>query len=180
LSIGQGRDGKTLLRCHAGCELPAIVAALGLDLRDLFPDERAPGVWRATRAQHTSADDIERALQQELEQIVAADSERCGFDVVELARHRNEARTCIDRRYDVHLKQERAPWWEIDPHALDPAWLACVGQAMRVVAARGTFTLRLLNRSIADFPKTQHVVLKLARRFQRELAQPAAPLESAA
>ncbi len=38
LSIAQGDDGRVLLRCHAGCETAAVVAALGLAMRDLFPD----------------------------------------------------------------------------------------------------------------------------------------------
>lgn len=37
LSIGQGDDGKVLVKCHAGCKTSAILAAVGLELRDLFP-----------------------------------------------------------------------------------------------------------------------------------------------
>lgn len=37
LSIGEGDDGRVLLRCHAGCETTAIVEALGLSMRDLMP-----------------------------------------------------------------------------------------------------------------------------------------------
>lgn len=37
LSIAQGADGRVLLKCFAGCEPLAIVHALGLELRDLFP-----------------------------------------------------------------------------------------------------------------------------------------------
>ncbi len=37
LSIAEGDDGRVLLKCHAGCTSEAIVQALGLDLRDLFP-----------------------------------------------------------------------------------------------------------------------------------------------
>ena len=37
LSLTEGRDGRTLLRCHAGCEFSAIVAAMGLKPSDLFP-----------------------------------------------------------------------------------------------------------------------------------------------
>ena len=36
LSIAQGDDGRVLLKCHAGCETPAIVAAFGLKECDLF------------------------------------------------------------------------------------------------------------------------------------------------
>lgn len=37
LSIGEGTDGRVLLNCHAGCTVPAIVAALGITEADLFP-----------------------------------------------------------------------------------------------------------------------------------------------
>jgi hypothetical protein len=36
LSIGVGDDGRVLLKCHAGCGHKKIVAALGLEERDLF------------------------------------------------------------------------------------------------------------------------------------------------
>lgn len=39
LSIGLGDDGRVLLTCHAGCTLDAILAALGLEPRNLFPDD---------------------------------------------------------------------------------------------------------------------------------------------
>lgn len=37
LSIGEGSDGKVLLKCHAGCELAAICEAGGWSMADLFP-----------------------------------------------------------------------------------------------------------------------------------------------
>jgi 5S rRNA maturation endonuclease (ribonuclease M5)/DNA-binding transcriptional ArsR family regulator len=44
LSISENRDGQVLLYCHAGCDRKAIVRALGLEMRDLFPpkSERKP------------------------------------------------------------------------------------------------------------------------------------------
>src|ERR1700733_3375146 len=36
LSLGAGDDERALLHCHAGCSTEEIVAALGLELRDLF------------------------------------------------------------------------------------------------------------------------------------------------
>ena len=39
LSITEGEDGRVLLKCHAGCDLDAILAALGLEKRDLFPKD---------------------------------------------------------------------------------------------------------------------------------------------
>ena len=38
LSISEGQDGRVMLKCHAGCETSAVVAAIGLELRDLFDD----------------------------------------------------------------------------------------------------------------------------------------------
>ena len=37
LSIGTGEDGRVLLHCHSGCPTSAVVAAIGLTMRDLFP-----------------------------------------------------------------------------------------------------------------------------------------------
>lgn len=41
LSIATGDDGRALLRCFTGCEVSAIVAAIGLELSDLFPPRPA-------------------------------------------------------------------------------------------------------------------------------------------
>lgn len=38
LSVAEGRDGRVLVRCFAGCETLAVVHAVGLELRDLFPE----------------------------------------------------------------------------------------------------------------------------------------------
>ena len=43
LSLGIGEDGRVLLFCHAGCATTDVLAAVGLQLRDLFP-AREP--WR--------------------------------------------------------------------------------------------------------------------------------------
>jgi len=36
LSLGEGHDGRVLVKCLAGCSLADIVGAIGLDERDLF------------------------------------------------------------------------------------------------------------------------------------------------
>lgn len=36
LSLSEGEDGRALLKCHAGCDLKSIVAAIGLTMSDLF------------------------------------------------------------------------------------------------------------------------------------------------
>lgn len=35
LSIGEGKDGRVLLHCHAGCSLDKLTAALGVSKTDL-------------------------------------------------------------------------------------------------------------------------------------------------
>ncbi|WP_370600484.1 virulence-associated protein E [Pseudomonas nitroreducens] len=42
LSIRTADDGKVLLHCWAGCTAYEIAAAVGLQLRDLFPGEHQP------------------------------------------------------------------------------------------------------------------------------------------
>jgi len=40
LSVSEGKDGRVLLKCHAGCSTEDVVQALGLHMKDLFPVER--------------------------------------------------------------------------------------------------------------------------------------------
>ncbi len=46
LSVGEGDDGRVLLHCFAGCRTANVVAALGLTMRDLFPDTDRPAGGR--------------------------------------------------------------------------------------------------------------------------------------
>ena len=39
LSIAEGDDGRVLLNCFAGCETSSVIAALGLELADLFAED---------------------------------------------------------------------------------------------------------------------------------------------
>ena len=47
LSIGHGDDGRWLIKCHAGCLLDNVLAAVNLTTRDLFPD--APSTLTSNR-----------------------------------------------------------------------------------------------------------------------------------
>jgi len=42
LSVSEGDDGRALVNCHAGCTNEDVVAALGLELSDLFPNDGSP------------------------------------------------------------------------------------------------------------------------------------------
>lgn len=43
LSISEGKGGRVLLKCHAGCDTKDIVAALNLRMADLMPESKADG-----------------------------------------------------------------------------------------------------------------------------------------
>lgn len=46
LSVKQGDNGGIVLHCHAGCTPEQVVGALGLSMKDLFPDEDRPRLDR--------------------------------------------------------------------------------------------------------------------------------------
>src|SRR5262245_1589768 len=52
LSIHEGDDGRVLLKCFAGCETERIVAALGRQMRDLFPPNGRGGGGAYPYQQH--------------------------------------------------------------------------------------------------------------------------------
>jgi hypothetical protein len=41
LSVAEGNDRRALIFCHAGCAMVDIVAAIGLEVSDLFPRKGA-------------------------------------------------------------------------------------------------------------------------------------------
>jgi hypothetical protein len=49
LSIKEGNDGRSLVHCHAGCPLAAVLTASGLLVSDLFPG-RPPSPAQARQA----------------------------------------------------------------------------------------------------------------------------------
>jgi len=46
LSISVGDDGRVLLHCHAGCNVENVASALGLEMRDLFPQPERSNAHR--------------------------------------------------------------------------------------------------------------------------------------
>jgi hypothetical protein len=73
LSIGDGKDGRVLLKCHAGCDYKKIVAALKLDERDLFDADSTPAAAttrstssKATSKAYATADAAQKAYERKL------------------------------------------------------------------------------------------------------------------
>lgn len=54
LSLAEGRDGRALVKCFAGCEVLDVVRAVGLELADLFP-QRIADTSPASRAEAREA-----------------------------------------------------------------------------------------------------------------------------
>ena len=42
LSVSVGKDGRVLMKCHAGCDVGDIAQAIGLTVKDLFVDQKPP------------------------------------------------------------------------------------------------------------------------------------------
>jgi hypothetical protein len=83
LGVSEGDDGRVLVVCHAGCTVDAILVALGLGIRDLFPEGGGgEGASRRTRRQAVQAVQVRPRL-------VTVDGERVdradGLTVEQLA-----------------------------------------------------------------------------------------------
>lgn len=85
LSIREAEDGRILVHCFAGCEVHEICAALGLGVRDLYPDgpRDSEQIYaakqqrvRREQAQHTVRllQDAQGVLQREAEAVIRASS----------------------------------------------------------------------------------------------------------
>lgn len=69
LSLKEQQDGTLLVHCLAGCETAEVLAAVGLDLRDLYPEPlshyKAP-LSKFQRKRHGQAMDALRAIRHEV------------------------------------------------------------------------------------------------------------------
>jgi len=54
LSVSVGADGRVLLHCHAGCDVRDVASALGLEMRDLFPEPERSDTHRGAK-RHANA-----------------------------------------------------------------------------------------------------------------------------
>ena len=75
LSIRETSDGRVLVHCFAGCGVDEVVAAVGLDLSDLFPPRESHGAPLQRRSLLSAAQALE--LLQDEAQLVAL----CGSNI---------------------------------------------------------------------------------------------------
>ena len=55
LAVSTGDDGRILVKCFAGCTTEDIVRALGIGLKDLFPDSKSGGEGGEENAEEKEA-----------------------------------------------------------------------------------------------------------------------------
>lgn len=65
LAVTHIEDGRILIHCFAGCEPGDVLAAVGLNIRDLFPD-RLPGERFPPRRHGVSGFDVVAAMRREM------------------------------------------------------------------------------------------------------------------
>jgi hypothetical protein len=71
LSIREDGD-RVLVHCHAGCEVSAVLGAVGLDMTDLFPPRPEPGPQPRHQRVRLFASDVLRVLHTEAAVVMVA------------------------------------------------------------------------------------------------------------
>jgi hypothetical protein len=170
LSISEGRDGRTLLRCFAGCEPEAIASALGLTMGDLFAATSRPA-----HPQRATIEMAQAALDDELRAVLDREERRLGFRPPTLTRHKNEARSVVEQRFGVSFSRHASPWWEVEPHCTDPEWRALIERGTEEFAWEIGIDAAELTKALPGSLPFQGDVLRRARRLQQELTKGVAP-----
>jgi hypothetical protein len=156
------------VRCHAGCRTDAVLAALGLVMRDLFPrgvaERQALGerAMARRRFRTTPRETAIAMLTREIERIAARLREQFGYDPPLRAAHLNEARERVSRILDICLAPIASFDWECHPHDDDPEWPALYSRAVEEEESEG-FSPR-------HDPFARDRAVQRARRWQREMA----------
>ena len=91
LSIRETEDGVILVNCFAGCGAGDVVAAVGLQLSDLFPEGSRVSTFRKSgrpNHYHAAAQALQALYGEALIVLIAAEESRCGnaLDPVDVAR----------------------------------------------------------------------------------------------
>jgi hypothetical protein len=86
LSIREGDDGRVLVHCHAGCAVHEVVAALGLELSDLFPQRRIDYPHHAPKGGFTGRNRIKRIPWRDLFEAIHRDLTVCSLAFTDLAK----------------------------------------------------------------------------------------------
>ncbi len=121
LAIGEGDDGRVLLRCFAGCDAAAVLAAVGLSLADLFDRpaviaEASPSERRARGVEFDLADvraaaaalDLEAVVLEVAAEQIAEGRPLAGEDRERLALAHRRIADALQRLRAAHARRPRA------------------------------------------------------------------------
>lgn len=86
LSVREGDDGRLLVHCFAGCPITEVVAALGMELSDLFPPPPGDYPDRAPRGGLTGRSRLKRVPWPDLFEAIELDLRACSLAFLDLAR----------------------------------------------------------------------------------------------
>jgi len=120
LGISEGTDSRVLLICRAGCDFRSIVAALGLEPKDMFPPSRMSPRERRQYSKVLTLREVEQALYYELLVLIQFVGNRVASR--QLARDRN-------------FRMLRPEWQPMPPGHWDRELLAAkrIKRGLRVV-----------------------------------------------
>jgi hypothetical protein len=166
LAIAEGRDGRALLFCHAGCEIDAVAWALGVEVCDFFADD-APAKLRSPRRtlrRPPNAAELRDALRGEAD-VYRAHHGIVGELLTEELRH---IRTSVAMRYGVELPPILRPTHEggYGGRERDAAWPALFERALTIA------TIELLGAPLdfAEFAPPRAVLLRAEELAAADMA----------
>ncbi|MDB5093109.1 MAG: hypothetical protein JWO85_1210 [Candidatus Eremiobacteraeota bacterium] len=162
--------GRAYLTCHAGCADTDVLAAIGKQVSDLFPEStreafRGRAALPVTREPHkVTRDELAAALASELERIQDTREAQHGVRPPVTSREVNAARRTVGARFGMVLRPADPTAWEgFLPHAIDPAFPA--------LFARGIQEVRFAQdrEDAADADLSEHECFLAASWAAREL-----------
>lgn len=86
LSVREGDDGRVLTHCHGGCSVHEVVAALGLELSDLFPARQIEYPHHAPKGGIIGRNRIKRIPWRDLFEAIQRDLTVCSLAFTDLAK----------------------------------------------------------------------------------------------
>jgi len=129
LAVRDGRSGRALVYCFAGCKPDAVLQAVGLGLRDLMPPSDRDS-WPRSAPRAASHDDVRAALRSATQEYRA--DHRIDSELRLTGADANAIRRTVSARLGVNLPpaartvadswaagRERDPMW---PMLLERAW----------------------------------------------------------
>jgi hypothetical protein len=130
LSIAEGHDGRTLIRCWAGCTLEGVLNAVRLSLNDLF--DRSACRNDLPRNEPCKPQTVREALVSEAQRY----RERRGVEGPLLTNEINAIRSTVARRFGVELEPVPRPLSEggYGGRERDPAWASVFEYALFVAS----------------------------------------------